>query len=98
MELSLNLLSCSLTSSWGTDDAETAHMQIKIIPASPRPAGNFDIFICSSWIKAEILLLIGTYLDVVLCCGKSEGQGISVADLDLIHIHLDAAVSAITGR
>ena len=96
MELSLNLFSCSFISNWGTDDAEPAQMHIKIIPTSPRLMGNFDIFICSSWIKElGILHLIGTDLDVVLGCGKAEGQGISVADLDLIHIHLDAAVCAI---
>ena len=94
MEFSLKLLICSLTSR-GIDDAEPAQMQIKIIPTSPRLAGNFDIFICSSKIKSRILLLIGTDLDVVGGCGIAEGKSVSVADLDLIYINLDTAVLAV---
>ena len=96
MEFSLNLLICSLTSR-GIDDAEPAQMQIKIIPTSPRLMGNFDIFICSSWIKElGILHLIGTDLDVVLGCSIAEGKRVPVTDFDLIDIDLDAAILTVS--
>ena len=95
MEFSLNLLICSLTSR-GIDDAEPAQMQIKIIPTSPRLMGNFDIFICSSWIKElRILLLISADLDIILGCGITEGKSVPVANLDLVYIDLDTAVLAV---
>ena len=40
-------------------------------------------------------MLIGYDLDIVFGSGKAEGQCLPVADLDLIHIHLDAAVLAV---
>ena len=40
-------------------------------------------------------MLIGYDLDIVFGSGKAEGQCLPVADLDLINIHLDAAVLAV---
>jgi hypothetical protein len=41
-----------------------------------------------------ISLLVGYHLDIVGGGGKSECKSVSIADLDLVYIDLDAAVLA----